>query len=175
MSLSRRHATSIDVAGCLHTIETDPHADVACCCRPLSSFVNWTGDVALPHRCCWGAQWVVAVVERLREVVGIGGGGDEAEVVDDGGREGKSLFVYDVYVNFWQTPLMRLSKRQRGCLVIILANLTNLTKRRPLCLYIYKTSFRPAPTAQTSQARPCLRCRSQLARGTPPRPPGTHA
>ena len=37
------------------------------------------------------------------------------------------------------------------------------------------TSFRPAPTAQTSQARPCLRCWSQLAGGTPPGPPGTHA
>ena len=58
---------------------------MAGCCCPLSSFVDWTGDVALPHRCRWGAQWVVAVVERLREVVGIGGGGDEAEVVDDGG------------------------------------------------------------------------------------------
>ena len=122
--------------GRLHTIERDPHADVAGCCRPLSSFVDWTGDVALPHRCRWGAQWVVAVVERLWEVVGIGGGGDEAEVVDDGGREGKSLFVYDVYVNFRQTPLTRLSKRQRGRLVIILANLTNLTKRTPLRLYI---------------------------------------
>ena len=58
---------------------------MAGCCRPLSWFVDWTGDVALPHCCRWGAQWVVAVVERLREVVGIGGGGDEAEVVDDGG------------------------------------------------------------------------------------------
>ena len=38
--------------------------------------------MALPHLCRWGAQWVVAVVERLREVVGIGGGGDEAEVVE---------------------------------------------------------------------------------------------
>ena len=50
------------------------------------------------------------MVERLREVVGIGGGGNEGEVVD-GGREGKNLFVYDVYVSFRQT---RLSKRQRG-------------------------------------------------------------
>ena len=41
--------------------------------------------------------------------------------------------------------------------------------------FIYKTSFRPAPTARTSQAWPCLRCRSQLAGGTPPGPPGTHA
>ena len=41
--------------------------------------------MALPHCCRWGAQWVVAVVEQLREVVGIGSGGDEAEVVDDGG------------------------------------------------------------------------------------------
>ena len=57
---------------------------------------------------------VVGVVERLREVVGIGGGGDEAEVVDDGGQERKSLFVDDVYLNFRQTPLTRLSKRQRG-------------------------------------------------------------
>ena len=53
------------------------------------------------------------MVERLREVVGIGGGGNEGEVVD-GGREGKNLFVYDVYVSFRQTPLTRLSKRQRG-------------------------------------------------------------
>ena len=44
----------------------------------------------------------------------------------------------------------------------------------PLSFYIY-TSFRPAPTARTSQARPCLWCRSQLAGGTPPGPPGTHA
>ena len=48
------------------------------------------------------------MVERLREVVGIGGGGNEGEVVD-GGREGKNLFVYDVYVSFRQTPLTRLS------------------------------------------------------------------
>ena len=41
--------------------------------------------------------------------------------------------------------------------------------------FIYKTSFRPAPTAWTSQARPCLRCWSQLAGGKPPGPPGTHA
>ena len=36
---------------------------------------------------------VVEVVERLQEVVRIGGGGDEAEVDNDGGREGKCLFV----------------------------------------------------------------------------------
>ena len=41
--------------------------------------------------------------------------------------------------------------------------------------FIYKTSFRPAPTARTSQAWPCLQCRSQLAGGMPPGPPGTHA
>ena len=64
------------------------------------------------------------MVERLREVVGIGGGGNEGEVVDDGGQEGKSLFVYDVYASFRQTPLTRLSKRENGCLVIILSNLT---------------------------------------------------
>ena len=48
----------------------------------------------------------------------------------------------------------------------LLANLT-------YCIMM-KTSFRPAPMAQTSQAWPCLRCRSQLARGMPPGPPGTH-
>ena len=64
------------------------------------------------------------MVERLREVVGIGGGGNEGEVVDDGGQEGKSLFVYDVYASFRQTPLTRLSKRENGRLVIILSNLT---------------------------------------------------
>ena len=64
------------------------------------------------------------MVERLREVVGIGGGGNEGEVVDDGGQEGKSLFVYDVYASFRQTPLTWLSKRENGRLVIILSNLT---------------------------------------------------
>ena len=44
-----------------------------------------------------------------------------------------------------------------------------------LGMYFWSTSFRPAPTAQTSQARPCLQCWSQLAGGTPPGPPGTHA
>ena len=77
---------------------------------------------------------VVWVVERLREVVGIGGGGDEAEVVDDGGREGKSLFVYDVYVNFRQMPLTRLSKRQRGRLHDLLRKI--LANAVPLCFYI---------------------------------------
>ena len=76
----------------------------------------------------------MAVVERLREVVHIGGGGDEAEVVDDGGREGKSLFVYDVYVNFQQTPLTQLSKRQRGRLHDLLRKL--LANAVPLCFYI---------------------------------------
>ena len=70
----------------------------------------------------WQATWrchvvvIVGVVERLREVVGIGGGGNEGEVVDDGGQEGKSLFVYDVYVRFRQTPLMRLSIKRRWSL-----------------------------------------------------------
>ena len=77
---------------------------------------------------------VVGVVERLREVVGIGGGGDEAEVVDDGGREGKSLFVDDVYANFRQTPLTRLSKRQRGRLHDLLRKI--LANAVPLCFYI---------------------------------------
>ena len=65
---------------------------------------------------------VVGVVERLQEVVGIGGGGDEAEVVDDGGREGRDLFLYDVYVNFRQTPLTRLSVREHSCLHVLLRN-----------------------------------------------------
>ena len=77
---------------------------------------------------------VVGVVERLREVVGIGGGGDEAEVVDDGGREEKSLFVDDVYVNFQQTLLTRLSKRQRGRLHDLLRKI--LANAVPLCFYI---------------------------------------
>ena len=49
---------------------------VAVRCRP-----SWIGLVT------WHCHVVVVVgvVERLREVVGIGGGGDEAEVVDDGG------------------------------------------------------------------------------------------
>ena len=78
----------------------------------------------------WLATWcchivvVVGVVETLREVGGVGGGRNEAKVVDDGGQEGKRLFVYDVYVSFRQTPLTRLSKRENGRLVIILSNLT---------------------------------------------------
>ena len=69
----------------------------------------------------WLVTWccqvvvVVEVVERLREVAGIDGGGDESEVVDDGGREGKCLFVHDMYASFRQTPLTRLSiKTQRS-------------------------------------------------------------
>ena len=77
---------------------------------------------------------VVGVVERLREVVGIGGGGDEAEVVDDGGQERKCLFVDDVYLNFRQTPLTRLSKRQRGRLHDLLRKI--LANAVPLCFYI---------------------------------------
>ena len=63
----------------------------------------------------WLVRWrchvviIVEVVEQLREVAGSGGGGDEAEVVDDGGREGKCLFVHDVYASFGQTPLTRRS------------------------------------------------------------------
>ena len=50
----------------------------------------------------------------MQEVAGIGGGGDKAEVVDDGGQDGKCLFVHDVYASFQQTPLTRLSiKTQR--------------------------------------------------------------
>ena len=57
---------------------------------------------------------VVGVVEWLWEVVDIGGGGNEAEVVHDDGQEGKRLFVYDVYVSLQQTLLTRLSiKRGR--------------------------------------------------------------
>ena len=50
----------------------DPHADMAGCSCPLLSFVDWTGDVALPHCCCWGVQWVVVVVERLQDMVVVG-------------------------------------------------------------------------------------------------------
>ena len=49
-------------------------------------------------------------------------------------EECSRLFEHDVH--FRQMLLTRLSKRQKGCLVIILANLTNVTKRRPLRLYI---------------------------------------
>ena len=51
-------------------------------------------------------------------------------------EERSRLFVHDVNVHFRQTPLTQLSKRQKGRSVIILANLTNLTQPRPLCLYI---------------------------------------
>ena len=48
-------------------------------------------------------------------VVGVvGDGGDEVVVADGGGQERKTLFVYDVYASFRQTPLTQLSKRQRG-------------------------------------------------------------
>ena len=66
---------------------------------------------------------VAGVVKRLQVVVG-GGGGNEGKVVDDGGQEGKRLFVYDVYVSFRQTLLTQLSKKQNSRLVIILSNLT---------------------------------------------------
>ena len=56
------------------------------------------------------------------------------EVVEK--EERSRLFVCSLNVHFRQTPLTRLSKRQKGRLVIILANLTNLTQPRPLCLYI---------------------------------------
>ena len=141
----------------VHPVKT-VRVPVVVAVRPHRS-VRLAGDVALPR---WG-----------RTVAGgsdFGGGGDKVEVVDDGGREGKKLFVYDVYVSFRQTPLTRLSiKTQRLAYVNILSNPV------PFCLYILDTSFRPAPTARTSQARPCLRCRSQLAGGKPPGPPGTHA
>ena len=54
-ALSGRHSMSVDVPGPghLHTIKMDGHADVAGCCHLLLSFVDWTGDVALPHHCCW--------------------------------------------------------------------------------------------------------------------------
>ena len=77
----------------------------------------------------WRCHVVVVVgVVGLREVVHISGGGDEAEVVDDGGREGKSLFVYDVYVNFRQTPLTWLSIKRRWSLS---HNITNLSHHAP--------------------------------------------
>ena len=83
------------------------------------------GDVALP-RCSrrWGGRTVAGGSD-------FGVGGDEVEVVDDGGREGKKLFVYDMYVSFRQTPLTRLSiKTQRLAYVNILSNPV------PFCLYI---------------------------------------
>ena len=68
----------------------------------------------------WLVTWhchvvvVVEVVERLQEVARIGGGGDEVEVDDGGGQEGKCLFVHDVYASFRQTPLTRLSIKHNG-------------------------------------------------------------
>ena len=57
-----------------------------------------------------------------------GGGGDEAEVVGDGGRERKCLFVYNLYVSFRQTPLTWLSIKRRWSLS---HNITNLSQRAP--------------------------------------------
>ena len=57
----------------------------SCCCR-LSSFVDWAGDGVLPHHCHWGAQWVLAVVERLQDVVVVGSSDVvEGVVAVDGG------------------------------------------------------------------------------------------
>ena len=70
---------------------------------------------------------------------------------------------------FRQTPLTRLSIKRAWSLSHYI---TNLSHRAP---FIYQTSFRPAPMARTSQARPCLWCWSQLAGGKPPGPPGMHA
>ena len=53
--------------------------------------------------------------------------------------------------------------------------LVKLQGYQSLCFDIQKTIFRPGPTAWTSQAWRCLQCGSQLAGGTPPGPPGTHA
>ena len=78
------------------------------------------------------------MVERLLDVVVVG----SSDAMEGGCnrwwwvRRKSCLFVHDVHVHFWQMLLTWLSKRQKGHLVIILANLTNLTKQRPLCLYI---------------------------------------
>ena len=68
--------------GRLQTIETATLTwqVVAVRCRP-----SWIGPVT--WRC--HVVVVIGVGEWLREVVGIGGGGDEVEVVDDGDREGR--------------------------------------------------------------------------------------
>ena len=63
--------------GRLHTIATDA---LTLTWQALSSFVDWAGDMALPHRCRWGAQWVLAVVKRLRDVVG------SSDAMEGGGR-----------------------------------------------------------------------------------------
>ena len=38
--------------------------------------------------------------------------------MDDGGQEGKGLFVYDTLVSFRQTPLTQLSVKESGRFVI---------------------------------------------------------
>ena len=110
----------------VHPVKT-VRVPVVVAVRPRRS-VRLAGDVALP-RCSrrWGGRTVAGGSD-------FGGGGDEVEVVDDGGREGKKLFVYDVYVSFRQTPLTRLSiKTQRLAYVNILSNPV------PFCLYILDT------------------------------------
>ena len=100
--------------------------------------VRLAGDVALPRR---SRRW------RGRTVMGcsgVGGGGDEVEVVDDGGWEWKDLFVYDVYVSFRQTALTRLSVKESGRFVIYYVKFYLMLCHSP---FIYKTSFRPVPMA----------------------------
>ena len=101
---------------CLHPVEAMCVALSSLSIRPRRS-VHLAGDVALP-RCSRrrGGQKVA------------GGSGNEGEVVDDGGQEGKRLFVYDVYVTFRQTPLTRLSIK-RGC--SLSHNITNLSHHAP--------------------------------------------
>ena len=94
----------------LHPVEAMCVALSSLSVRPRRS-VHLAGDVALP-RC-----------SRRR-----GGSGNEGEVVDDGGQEGKRLFVYDVYVTFRQTPLTRLSIKRGWSLS---HNITNLSHHAP--------------------------------------------
>ena len=89
--------------------------------RPRRS-VRLAGDVALP---CCSRRWDGRMVAGGND---FGGGGDEAEVVGDGGRERKCLFVYILYVSFRQTPLTRLSIKRRWSLS---HNITNLSQRAP--------------------------------------------
>ena len=48
----------------------------------LSVRLRRSVHLALPHRCRWGAQWVLVVVERLWDVVVVG----SSDAVEGGGR-----------------------------------------------------------------------------------------
>ena len=79
-SLSRRCGTSIDVPPRLLPLKRCVFALSSLSVR-LHRSVHLAGDVALPHRCRWGAQCVLVVVERLRDVVVVG----SSDAVEGGG------------------------------------------------------------------------------------------